>query len=110
MPQIDMTRELRYQTSQCRSGSGSLSQRSVDGILGPEPDRFRLELAIDLDPVAVLQLSCESHGSRGASRGACPVGGAPTPEDPPLMELATDTLSASRGGAVNLSLQRLQRL
>lgn len=59
-----MTLDARRPKAQCRSRSGSLSQGSVDDILGSECNRFRLGLAIELDPIAVLRLSCESHGLR----------------------------------------------
>ena len=51
----------RDPTPQCGSGS-SLSQRSVDDVFVRELDRFRLRLALELDPVAVLRLALEARG------------------------------------------------
>ena len=61
-PSIDMTRDPRDPTPQCGSGSSSLSRRSVDDILVSEPDCFRLRLAVEFDPVAVLRLALETRG------------------------------------------------
>ena len=57
-----MTRDPRDPTPQCGSGSSSLSQRSVDDVLVPEPDGFRLRLTVELDPLAVLRLAFEARG------------------------------------------------
>ena len=57
-----MTHDPRDPTPQCASGSSSLSQRSIDDVLVPEPDGFRLRLAVELDPLAVLRLDLEARG------------------------------------------------
>ncbi len=66
-----MTRDPCDPTPQCGSGSSSLSQRSVDDMLVLEPDRFRLRLAVEFDPVAVLRLALEARGSEEPDK-ECP--------------------------------------